>query len=52
MTDLHDIQTQLVARITAAPTGSALKFALMDAADAVSRAIAIEDRQTQSEEPA
>lgn len=46
MTDLHDIQRQIVARITSAPTGSALKFALMDAADAVSRAIEAESRQT------
>lgn len=44
MTDLHDIQRQIVARITSAPTGSALKFALMDAADAVSRAIEAEKR--------
>lgn len=54
MTDLHAIQSQIVARITAAPTGSALKFALMDAADAMSRAIEAEARapQTQAEEPA
>lgn len=44
MTDLHDIQRQLVAGITAAPVGSALKFALMDAADAVGRAIEVEAR--------
>ena len=44
MTDLHAIQTQLVARITAAPIGSALRFALMDAASALSRAIEAEAR--------
>lgn len=44
MTDLHDIQRQIVSRITAAPTGSALRFALMDAADAVSRAIEAESK--------
>lgn len=45
MTDLHALQTQLVARITERPTGSASKFALMDAADAVSRAIEAEARE-------
>lgn len=54
MTDLHAIQSQIVERITASPTGSALKFALMDAADAMSRAMEAESRapQTQVEEPA
>jgi hypothetical protein len=42
MTDLHDIQRQLVERIGTAPVGSALRFRLMDAADAVSRAIEAE----------
>ena len=36
------IQTELVARITAARTGSTLRFALMDAASALSRAIEAE----------
>ena len=50
MIPLHTIQTHLVARITAAPIGSALRFALMDAADAVSRAIEAEAKaQTQAE---
>jgi hypothetical protein len=39
------IQTEIVARITAAPIGSALRFALMNAADAVSRAIEAEARE-------
>lgn len=52
MTDLHDIQRQLVERITSAPTGSALKFALMDAADAVSRAIEAEARAVRQEDAA
>ena len=39
---LLSIQSEIVARITAAPIGSALRFALMDAADAVSRAIEAE----------
>jgi hypothetical protein len=41
---LLTIQTEIVARITAAPIGSALRFALMNAADAVSRAIEAEAR--------
>ena len=47
---LLSIQTEIVARITAAPIGSALRFALMDAADAVSRAIEAEAKaQNQAE---
>lgn len=42
MSDLYDIQRQLVARIGTAPVGSALRFRLMDAADAVSAAIEAE----------
>lgn len=42
MTDLHDIQRQLVERIGKAPVGSALRFRLMDAADAISVAIEAE----------
>lgn len=38
------IQAEIVARITAARIGSALRFALLDAADAVSRAIEAESR--------
>lgn len=45
MTDLHALQTQLVSRILERATGSASKFALMDAADAVSRAIEAEARE-------
>jgi len=45
MIDLHALQTQLVARIMERPAGSASKFALMDAADAVSRAIEAEARE-------
>ena len=44
------IQTEIVARITAAPIGSALRFALMDSASAMSRAIEAEAKaQTQAE---
>lgn len=39
---LHDIQRQLVERIGTAPVGSALRFHLMDAADAVSKAMEAE----------
>lgn len=42
MSDLHDIQRQLVQHIGSAPVGSALRFRLMDAADAVSTAIEAE----------
>ena len=45
MTDLHEIQQYVVARIGQRPTGSASRFALMDAADAISRAIAAEARE-------
>lgn len=46
------IQTEIVARITAARIGSTLRFRLMDAADAVSRAIEAEAKaQTQQQEP-
>lgn len=47
MTDLHEILRQLVERIEAAPTGSALKFALMNAADDLSRAIEAEAREAE-----
>lgn len=46
------IQTEIVARITAAPVGSALRFALMDAASALSRAIEAEARANDSPAPA
>lgn len=39
---LHAIQSEIVARITAAPVGSSLRFRLMEAADAVSKAIEAE----------
>lgn len=45
MTDLHEIQRLVVARIGRRPVGSASRFALMDAADAISRAIAAEARE-------
>lgn len=45
MTDLHEVQRQVVARIDQRPVGSASRFALMDAADAISRAIAAETRE-------
>ena len=35
MTDLHGIQRHVVARIGQRPVGSASRFALMDAADAI-----------------
>jgi len=43
MTDLHEIQRQIVERIGAAPVGSWLRFKLMDAADGMSRAIEAEE---------
>lgn len=42
---LLSIQTEIVARITAAPIGSALRFALMDTASAMSRAIEAEGKE-------
>lgn len=39
---LQEIQSEIVARIATAPVGSALRFRLMDAADAISRAIEAE----------
>lgn len=45
MTDLYDIQRQIVARIGERAVGSASRFALMDAADAVSRALTAEARE-------
>ncbi len=42
---LHAIQTEIVARITAARIGSTIRFALMNAADAVSKAIEAEARE-------
>lgn len=44
MIDLHEIQRQLVERIGKAPVGSALRFRLMDAADAISAAIEAETK--------
>lgn len=47
---LLSIQTEIVARITAARIGSTLRFALMNAADAVSKAIEAEAKaQTEAE---
>lgn len=40
MNDLHDIQRQIVAMIDVRPIGSSSRFRLMDAADAVSKAMA------------
>lgn len=45
MIDLHEIQRHLVYRIGQRPVGSASRFALMDAADAVSKAIEAEARE-------
>lgn len=45
MTDLHEIQRHVVAQIDQRPVGSASRFALMDAADAISRAITAEARE-------
>lgn len=47
MTDLHTIQRQIVERIEAAKVGSELKFKLMNAADAISRAIEAEAREAE-----
>ena len=44
MTTLHDIQRNLVERIGTARVGSTLRFRLMDAADAVSKAMEAEMR--------
>ncbi len=44
MTDLHEIQRELVGRIDKAAVGSALRFRLMDAADAISAAIEAETK--------
>lgn len=49
MTDLYEVQRQLVARIGERPIGSASRFALMSAADAVSRAIDAEEREALKE---
>lgn len=49
MTDLHAIQDQLVARIRERPIGTASRFALMDAAEALSRAIAAEEREAEAQ---
>tara|TARA_R110002051_G_scaffold22502_2_gene58158 strand:+ start:574 stop:738 length:165 start_codon:yes stop_codon:yes gene_type:complete len=47
---LLSIQTEIVARISAAPIGSTLRFALMDTASAMSRAIEAEGKAlTQAE---
>ena len=45
MSDIHAIQSQLVERIGQRPIGSASRFRLMDAADAVSRAIEAEAKE-------
>jgi len=45
------IQTEIVARITAARIGSSLRFALMNAADAVSKAIEAEAREAATTTP-
>lgn len=49
MTDLHDIQRHLVERMGTAPVGSTLRFRLMDAADAVSKAMEAEAKQAGAE---
>jgi len=45
------IQTEIVAHLRAARIGSTLRFHLMDAADAVSRAIEAEARQSANPAP-
>lgn len=47
MTALHEIQRQLVERIQSRPVGSASRFALMNAADDISRAIEAEAREAE-----
>lgn len=42
---IHDIQELIVARISTRPVGSASRFRLMDAADAISKAIEAEERE-------
>lgn len=49
MTDLYEAQRHLVYRIGTRPVGSASRFALMSAADAVSRAIEAEAREALKE---
>lgn len=44
MIELNEIQRQIVERIAAAPAGSWLRFKLMDAADAMSKAIEAETK--------
>lgn len=51
MTTLHDIQRHLVERIGCAPVGSTLRFRLMDAADAVSKAMEAEEAQAAAGRP-
>lgn len=48
---LHDIQRHLVERIGSARVGSTLRFRLMDAADAVSKAMEAEAKQVGAETP-
>lgn len=45
MTALHEIQRQIVDQIKAAPTGSWLRFKLMNAAEQISGAIEVEERE-------
>lgn len=51
MTALLEIQRQIVERIKAAPTGSWLRFRLMNAAEQISGAIAAEERERAKAEP-
>ena len=51
MTDLHDIQRHLVERIGTAPVLPTLRFRLMGAADAVSKAMEAEAKQVGAEPP-
>lgn len=46
MTDLRYIEQQLAARVLERRLGTASRFRLMEAADAVRRAIEAEDRET------
>lgn len=51
MIDLHEVQTKLVFLITQQKPGSTVKFKLMDAADAVSKAIEAMDREARAPTP-
>lgn len=49
MNDLHDIQREIVVLIDTRPVGSTSRFRLMDAADAVSKAMAAVEKEVGAE---